>query len=77
MYLSSAVRLREVSALERAQLQRYKYNLAGTKFAVRYREVSGLESVHLERVDCITVHIVFNSIKPNNNETFLCTFALI
>ena len=50
----SAVWLREMSALERVQLQtRYKCILAGTKFAVRFREVSGLESVRLERVDCI------------------------
>ena len=47
----SPVWLGEVSALERVQLQRYKCNLAGTKF-VRFREVSGLESVRLERVDC-------------------------
>ena len=50
----SAVRLREVSALERVQLQRYKCISAGAKFAVRFREVSGLESVRLERVDCST-----------------------
>ena len=51
----SAVRLREVSALERVQLQRDKCNSAGTKFAVRLREVSALESVRLERVDCTLI----------------------
>ena len=44
----SAVRLREVSALERVQLQRDKCDSAGTKFAVRFKEVSGLESVRSE-----------------------------
>ena len=39
----SAVGLREVSALERVQLQRDKCNSAGTKFVVCFREVSALE----------------------------------
>ena len=47
----SVVRLREMSALERAQLQKYKWNSAWTKVAVHLREVSALESVRLERVD--------------------------
>ena len=41
----STVRLREVSALERVQLQRDKCDWAGTKFAARLREVSALERV--------------------------------
>ena len=45
--------VREVTALKRVQLQRDKWNSAGTKSAVRLREVSALESVRLERVDCI------------------------
>ena len=43
----SAVRLREMSALERVQLQRNKWNSAGTKFCLPYR------GVRLERVDCM------------------------
>ena len=57
----SAIRFREVSALERVQLQRYKCNSAGTKFAGRFREVSGLESVCLERVDCSRVIVIGRS----------------
>ena len=40
----SAVRLWEVSAFERVQLQRYKCNSAGAKFAVRFRECPLRES---------------------------------
>ena len=58
----STVRLREVSALERVQLQRYKCNSAGIKFAVRFREVSALESVHLERVDCINIMLAIKEL---------------
>ena len=54
-----AVRLREVSALERVQLQRYKCNSAGTKFAVRFGEASGLESVGFERVDYVHIDLYF------------------
>ena len=45
----ATVRFREVSALERVQLQRYKCNSAGSGQNL----LSGLESVRLERVDCI------------------------
>ena len=48
----SVVHPREVSVSERAQLQRDKWNSAGTRFAVRLRKVSALESVGLERIDC-------------------------
>ena len=44
----ATVRFREVSALERVQLQRYKCNSAGSGPNL----LSGLESVRLERVDC-------------------------
>ena len=45
----ATVRFREVSALERVQLQRYKCNSAGSGSNL----LSGLESVRLERVDFI------------------------
>ena len=44
----ATVRFRELSALERVQLQRYKCNSAGSGPHL----LSGLESVRLERVDC-------------------------
>ena len=44
----ATVRFREVSALERVPLQRYKCNSAGSGPNL----LSGLESVRLERVDC-------------------------
>ena len=44
----ATARVREVSALERVQLQRYKCNSAGSGPNL----LSGLESVRLERVDC-------------------------
>ena len=46
----ATVRFREVSALERVPLQRYKCNSAGSGPNL----LSGLESVRLERADCIT-----------------------
>ena len=46
----ATVRFREVSTLERVQLQRYKCNSAGSGPNL----LSGLESVRLERVDCIS-----------------------
>ena len=46
---NATVRFREVAALERVQLQRYKCNSAGSGPNL----LSGLESVRLERVDCI------------------------
>ena len=46
--IKATVRFREVSALERVQLQRYKCNSAGSGPNL----LSGLESVRLERVDC-------------------------
>ena len=45
----ATVRFREVSALERVQLQRYKCNSAESGPNL----LSGLESVRLERVDCM------------------------
>ena len=45
----ATVRFREVSALERVPLQRYKCNSAGSGPNL----LSGLESVRIERVDCI------------------------
>ena len=54
----SAVRLTEMSTLERVQLQRDKCNSAGTKFAVHLWEVSALESVRSEMVDCTPVSVV-------------------
>ena len=45
----ATVRFREVSALERVPLLRYKCNSAGSGPNL----LSGLESVRLERVDCI------------------------
>ena len=53
----ATVQFREVSALERVQLPRYKCNSTGSGPNL----LSGLESVLLERVDCIA------------NNTILCT----
>ena len=48
-WTKATVQFREVSALERVQLQRYKCNSAGSGPNL----LSGLESVRLERVHCI------------------------
>ena len=48
----ATVRFREVSALERVPLPRYKCNSAGSGPNL----LSGLESVRLERVDCKCFH---------------------
>ena len=53
----ATVRFREVSALERVQLQRYKCNSAGSGPNL----LSGLESVRLERVDCICFALMFHA----------------
>ena len=53
----ATVRFREVSALERVPLQRYKCNSAGSGPNL----LSGLESVRLERVDCI-LHIIIEEV---------------
>ena len=51
LWTKATVRFREVSALERVQLQRYKCNSAGSGPNL----LSGLQSVRLERVDCSTI----------------------